>query len=120
MEINHREIVKAAIEQSGMSQRQIAELAGIDNAGLCRFLSGKQDMSAGNFLKVVNALPEPHREIAKQGLGLKAETTVESIVPMLKYANNAQKVMILRYIADSWFINSSDFTDNNSKLIAVS
>jgi|GEM_PF-4349186 len=118
MEINHREIVKEAIEQSGMSQRQIAELAEIDSTGLSRFLAGRQDMSAGSFLRVVNALPEPHQGIAKQQLGLKTDTTLEAIVPMLKHANSAQKTMILRYIADSWF-KTSDLTENNSELMAV-
>ncbi|NJO65620.1 MAG: helix-turn-helix transcriptional regulator [Richelia sp. RM2_1_2] len=98
----HREILRDAITASGMSHRELAGKAGINNSVLSKFLNGKQDMMCATYFSVLEALPEPQRLLVKQKLAAGNQLNLETL---LINASIEERAVVMRIIADYWFSN---------------
>lgn len=68
---NIGEIIAEAREKKGLSQRQLAKLAGINSSGLSKIEAGERDPSAKMLRKISNVIDVNYNELMyKIGLGL--------------------------------------------------
>ena len=95
---NHQQIlidvINKAIEE-GMTARQIATNAGVDNSVLSRFINGKQDIQAGDYFSILNILPENCRVIALTRLGMGEISAIQ----LIQSASPKEKAEILQAFA---------------------
>ena len=56
MSEKYRQYVRAALEESGLSQRAAAKQAGVAHSLLCNYLNGKTDVTSATLERILNAL----------------------------------------------------------------
>lgn len=118
---NHQQVlidaVNKAIEE-GMTARQIASDAGIDNSVLSRFMNGKQDIKAGDYFSILNVLPEDCKVSALGRLGI----FEMSLAQLIQTASPKEKAEMLQAIA-AWVLQpgamSRKNTDTSDMQVAV-
>lgn len=118
---NHQQIlidaVNKAIEE-GMTAKQIAADAGVDNSVLSRFLNRKQDIKAGDYFSILNVLPESVRVVAQARLGMGEISATQ----LIQFASPQEKAEILQAIAQ-WVMQPGSIpgknTDTNNLQVAV-
>lgn len=121
---NHQQILIDAVNRAifgGMTARQIASAAGIDNSVLSRFVNGKQDIKAGDYFSVLDALPIAIRDSALSRLG----ASKISVVQLIETANEEEIDAVLLTIGRKWKTSkqnagiSGDYSPNLDNAIAV-
>jgi len=90
--MNHQQILIRAIEQSGLTARDISNATGVSESILSRFINGKQDMKAGDYFTVLNFLPESAKDFAKSRLNIDGSTNLKNFIMK---ASNAEKAEVL-------------------------
>lgn len=118
---NHQQIlidvINKAIEE-GMTARQIAANAGVDNSVLSRFINGKQDIKAGDYFSILNILPDDCRIIAMTRLGMGEISAAQ----LIQSASPKEKAEILHAIAQ-WVLQPGAIpvknTDTTDLQVAV-
>ena len=98
---NHQQILIDAVNRAifgGMTARQIATASGIDNSVLSRFLNGKQDIKAGDYFSILDALPESQRLSALTQLG----ASKISVVQLIESADEEEIDAVLLTIGRKW------------------
>lgn len=95
----HQEILITAIRESGMTAREISVKAGVHESTLSKFLDGKTDLKAGNYFKILHALPERCRIPALARIGVVELTPVQ----LIESATPREKAEILQAIA-AWVL----------------
>ncbi|MBH8564449.1 helix-turn-helix transcriptional regulator [Nostoc sp. CENA67] len=118
---NHQQILIDAVNKAiegGMTAKQIAAAAGIDNSVLSRFVNGKQDIKAGDYFSILNVLPDDCRVAALTRLGV-GEISVTQLV---QSASPKEKAEILQAMA-AWVLQPGAIpvgnTDTASMQVAV-
>lgn len=118
---NHQQILIDAVSRAiegGMTAKQIAAAAGIDNSVLSRFVNGKQDIKSGDYFSVLDSLPEKIRDSALSRLG----ASKISIVQLIETADEEEIDAVLLTIGRKWKTskqNSSISGNYNASAIAV-
>ncbi|WP_373527364.1 helix-turn-helix domain-containing protein [Nostoc sp.] len=119
--INHQQVLIDAVNKAikeGMTARQIAAAAGIDNSVLSRFMNGKQDIKAGDYFSILNVLPEDCRVPAFGRLGI----FEMSLAQLIQTASPKEKAEMLHAIA-AWVLQpgamSGNHTDTSDLQVAV-
>ncbi|MBD2303045.1 hypothetical protein [Nostoc sp. FACHB-190] len=95
---NHQQILIDAVNQAieeGMTAKQIAVSAGVDNSVLSRFLNRKQDIKAGDYFSILNVLPESIKSSALARLGMGEISAAQ----LIQSASPKEKAEILHAIA---------------------
>ncbi|MDB9318208.1 hypothetical protein [Nodularia spumigena] len=114
----HQEILISAIRESGMTSREISIKAGIHESTISKFLDGKSDLKAGNYFKILHALPEKCRIPALARIGVVELTPVQ----LIEAATPKEKAEILQAIAQ-WVLQpgaiSGKNTDTNNLQVAL-
>ncbi|MCL6753653.1 helix-turn-helix domain-containing protein [Nostoc sp. CCCryo 231-06] len=98
---NHQQILIDAVNKAivgGMNARQIATASGVDNSVLSRFLNGKQDIKAGDYFSILDALPESQRLSALTQLG----ASKVSVVQLIESAGEEEIDAVLLTIGRKW------------------
>ncbi|MCM0594561.1 MAG: helix-turn-helix transcriptional regulator [Gloeotrichia echinulata DEX184] len=118
---SHQQILIDAVNKAifgGMTARQIAAAAGVDGSVMSRFLNGKQDIKAGDYFSILDALPESNRLFALNLLG----ATKISVVELIENANDEEIDAVLLTIGRRWKTSKQNMTisgDYRSSAIAV-
>jgi len=85
-----REIISMLMAQRGLSQRRLAEMAGLDQPSLSKYLSGQtQDILAGNLIAIAQALEVSVGYIAGDTDDPKVATVVRAMQNMPEYKKDA-------------------------------
>ncbi|MBD2531894.1 helix-turn-helix transcriptional regulator [Nostoc flagelliforme FACHB-838] len=95
----HQEILITAINESGLTAREISVRAGVHESTISKFLDGKSDLKAGNYFKILHALPESCRIPALARIGVVELTPVQ----LIESATPREKAEILQAIA-AWVL----------------
>lgn len=98
---NHQQILIDAVNRAifgGMTARQIATASGVDNSVLSRFLNGKQDIKAGDYFSILDALPESQRLSALTQLG----ASKINVVQLIESADEEEIDAVLLTIGRKW------------------
>jgi transcriptional regulator with XRE-family HTH domain len=93
---NHQQVLISAVKTSRLSAKEIAALSSVNESTLSRFLSGKQDLKAGDYFSVLNTMPETTKKLALLKLGV-GEFDFRSLILA---ASSEEKAEILTVIAD--------------------
>ncbi|MCC5604810.1 helix-turn-helix domain-containing protein [Nostoc favosum] len=118
---NHQQILIDAVNKAiidGMTARQVATAAGVDNSVLSRFLNGKQDIKSGDYFSILEALPESVKLNALTQLG----ASKISVVQLIETANEEEIDAVLLTIGRKWKTskqNASISGDYSPSAIAV-
>lgn len=118
---NHQQILIDAINKAinvGMTARQIAATAGVDGSVMSRFLNGKQDIKAGDYFSILDALPESQRLSALTQLG----ASKISVVQLIESADEQEIDAVLLTIGRKWKTSKQNTTisgDYSPSAIAV-
>lgn len=59
------EVLRQAIQDSGMSQNELARLTGVEQASISRFTRGERDLSLGSVDRLLPILGLELRRVAK-------------------------------------------------------
>ncbi|MBD2458851.1 helix-turn-helix transcriptional regulator [Nostoc sp. FACHB-87] len=114
----HQEILIVAVKESGLTAREISVRAGVHESTLSKFLEGKSDVKAGNYFKILNALPEKSRIPALARIGVVELTPVQ----LIEAATPREKAEILQAIA-AWVLQPGAIpvknTDTSDLQVAV-
>ncbi|MBD2607045.1 helix-turn-helix transcriptional regulator [Scytonema hofmannii FACHB-248] len=114
----HQEILITAINDSGLTAREISVRAGVHESTISKFLDGKNDLKAGNYFKILHALPESCRIPALARIGVVELTPIQ----LIESATPKEKAEILQAIA-AWVLQpgamSRKNTDNSDLQVAV-
>jgi transcriptional regulator with XRE-family HTH domain len=121
---NHQQILIDAVNRAifgGMTARQIATASRVDNSVLSRFLNGKQDIKAGDYFSILDALPESNRLSVLNLLG----ASKISVVELIESADEQEIDAVLLTIGRKWKTSkqnvaiSGDYSQNLDNAIAV-
>jgi predicted transcriptional regulator len=121
---NHQQILIDTINEAifgGMTARQIAAAAGVDGSVMSRFLNGKQDIKAGDYFSILDALPESQRLSALTQLG----ASKISVVQLIESADEEEIDAVLLTIGRKWKTSkqntaiSPNYSQNLDSAIAV-
>ncbi|MCG6135173.1 MAG: helix-turn-helix domain-containing protein [Nostoc sp. LLA-1] len=114
----HQEILITAIRESGLTAREISVQAGVHESTISKFLDGKNDLKAGNYFRILHALPEKCRIPALARIGVVELTPVQ----LIEAATPREKAEILQAIAQ-WVLQpgsiNSKTTDTSDLQVAV-
>lgn len=105
----HQEILITAIRDSGLTAREISTKAGVHESTLSKFLDGKTDLKAGNYFKVLHALPESCKIPALARIGVVELTPVQ----LIEAATPKEKAEILQAIA-AWVLQPGAIPGKNT------
>lgn len=121
---NHQQILIDAVNKAiegKMTAKQIATAARVDGSVLSRFLNGKQDIKAGDYFSILDALPESVRAFALTRLG----ASKISVVQLIETADEQEIDAVLLTIGRKWKTSkqnatiSGDYSQSLDNAIAV-
>ncbi len=59
-------LIRHIRQQAGFSQRELAELVGMDQAAISRIETGKQDVTVGQLVRIADALEVTITELLEE------------------------------------------------------
>jgi len=100
--------VQLTLDRTGVSAAELSETSGVNGSSLSRFMNGKQDLKAGDYFALLNALPDFARKAATTRLGIEDST---DLIALVRAASPKEKAAVLSLMAD--WIESRSSTETN-------
>lgn len=115
----HREIFNQLLLASGYSAKEVSGWAGINESRLSRFRTGKLDLEAGEFFRLLECFPKDFQD----RFWAKFRFVGEGWRSLILSANHDDIEEILLVLADWWAANrshkSSESTDREPAKVAL-
>lgn len=89
--------VQLTLDRTNVSAAELAETSGVNGSSLSRFMNGKQDLKAGDYFALLNALPDFARKAATTRLGIEDST---DLIALIRAASPKEKAAVLNLMAD--------------------
>lgn len=96
----HREIFNHLLLTSGYSAKEVSALAGINESRLSRFRTGKLDLEAGEFFRLLDCFPKDFQD----RFWLRFRHIDGDLRSLILSASHAQIEEILHLLAERWSV----------------
>lgn len=115
-EKEHAQIFKKLLKEKKIAQTELAEISGMHQSKINRFVNGVIDLSAGEFFQLLDLMPTEFQQAywqRKLGTGLSVDTE-ESLEKAVEKLSAIEQVRIIKTIAEKGNL----FTQSNKKGLA--
>ena len=119
-EKEHAQIFKKLLKEKKIAQTELAEISGMHQSKINRFVNGVIDLTAGEFFQLLDLMPTDFQQAywqKKLGIAInvgKSVNTEESIEKVVEQLSAIQQIRLIKAIAD----NGNLFGQSNKKGLA--